>query len=114
MIGIGSRIQVIDNSAVKYIKCIYIYNKRRHGVVRVGDRISGIVRKVRANNRWRIHQGDLLRGIIVRIGKKMFRRQYGLVWCGTSAVVSLHQKTYEKPNELLGTRVLGPIFSEVT
>ena len=110
MIQPGTKLSVCDNSGIKIVKCLKVYNHTNIGSI--GDKILVSVRKIKRNKIKKIsnliNKKFLYKALITytKIGK--------LNWDGTrvrfnkNIVVLLH-RTKET---LIGTRILVPLLRE--
>lgn len=106
MINVGTKLNVIDNSGLKQVKCLKILgiNKRKYGYV--GDKIlvsvvKGNIKKLRDKNK-------IYLGIIARVSKPIIRLGGEVISCQDNAVVLV-----KRDGLPLGTRILGPIMLEL-
>lgn len=98
-----TRLKVSDNSGVKYVKCFKI-------VKNYTGSIGSIVHvSIKSNkNKSKLEKGDISKGIVIR-NKKFINRFTGDYLSFDSNDIVLLNDKYE----ILGTRVFGPLPSEL-
>ncbi len=105
MIQKESYLDVADNSGAKALQCIHIIGSTRKRYAYLGDKIKCSVKKAIPGGM--VKKGEVVTAVIVRT-KKEFRRADGsYIRFGDNAAVVI------KDNELIGTRVFGPIAREL-
>lgn len=107
MIQKESYLVVADNSGAKLVQCIHIIGSTRKRFAYLGDTIKCAVKK--AIPEGTVKKGQVVTAVIVRT-KKEFRREDGsYIRFGDNAAVIIN----EKDQELIGSRVFGPIAREL-
>jgi len=105
MIQKESYLEVADNSGAKALQCIHIVGSTRKRYAYLGDRIKCAVKKAIPGGM--VKKGDVVDAVIVRT-KKEFRRADGsYIRFSENAAVIL------KNDEIIGTRIFGPIAREL-
>lgn len=105
MIQKQSRLVVADNTGAKLVECIHIIGSTRKRYAFLGDTIKCAVKTAMPDGRVKKH--EVVTAVIVRT-KKEFRREDGsYIRFGDNAVVII------KDNELVGSRIFGPIAREL-
>jgi len=98
-----SKLKVSDNSGVKQVKCFKIFSKKTGSI---GSIIYVSIKDVKSKSK--LKKGDITKGIVIR-NKKLLDRQTGNhISFDFNELVLLNEKY-----ELLGTRVFGPLPSEL-
>jgi len=105
MVQKESYLEVADNSGAKALQCIHIVGSTRKRYAYLGDRIKCAVKKAIPGGM--VKKGDVVEAVIVRT-KKEFRRADGsYIRFSENAAVILKQ------DEIIGTRIFGPIAREL-
>ena len=106
MIQAGSVLKVVDNSGALFAECIHVYGgfKQRH--VGVGKVIMVAVKTVVPNSK--IKKGEKYLAVIVRTISKVGRSDGSFINASENGIVLI-----DKQNEMLATRVFGPVFKEL-
>lgn len=105
MVQQRSKRRVRDNSGVREVRCIQVKRgKKSEG--KIGDRVVGSVKKVRAGSTWK--RGDLVNGVRVIVKKERIRKGGRWVRLNQNAIVILNKK-----GEPIATRVRGVIPIEL-
>ena len=107
MIIMGTVLNVTCNSGVELVKCFGINGNSGDNVANVGDVVVVAVKKVKPNSK--IKKGDKCYALIVRVRRKIGRRDGSSISFSDNAVVLVDPKT----NEPVATRVLGPVAREI-
>ena len=98
-------LKVADNSGAKKLMCIRVLgSNRRYGFV--GDIIIGVVKDATPN--LAVKRSDVVRAVIVRTKKSIFRNDGTTVKFDNNAVVITDDK-----GEPIGTRIFGPVTREL-
>lgn len=106
MIQKESYLVVADNSGAKLVQCIHIIGSTRKRYAYLGDTIKCAVKKALPEGT--VKKGQVVTAVIVRT-KKEFRRDDGsYIRFGDNAAVII-----DKDQELIGSRVFGPIAREL-
>ena len=96
-------LKVCDNSGIKVVKCFKVY---KHKTASIGDIFLSSVKDIKSKSK--LKKGDIVKGIVVRKKKLLNRFTGNFMLFDYNEVVLLNNK-----NELLGTRVFGPIVLEL-
>lgn len=105
MVHIGTSIQVIDNSGAKIVECIKVLGSRSQ-LALAGALLVVAVKRV--NPKKRIKKGEIFRAVLVGTSKSFLRKNGFSVSFGVNCAVIVNAK-----NIPIGTRVLGPVMSDV-
>ncbi len=97
---------VADNTGAKRVMCIRVLggSKRRYG--RIGDIIVATVKEATPTSE--IKKGSVVRAVIVRTKKETRRKDGSYIRFDENACVLINIQ-----GELLGTRIFGPVTSEL-
>ncbi|PIM94957.1 50S ribosomal protein L14 [Candidatus Hodgkinia cicadicola] len=100
-----SVVKVIDNSGIKFIRCIKITGSTNKRWAKYGELIkaSAIVVYPRS----KIKQGSVVNSLIIRCIRP-FNRTLGYIKFNENSVIILNDKL-----EPLGTRIFGPVLREL-
>ncbi len=105
MIQSQSYLIVADNTGAKKLMCIRILgNSKQYGAI--GDLIIGVVKDAIPN--MPIKKSDIVRAIIIRTRRTLQRKDGVSIRFDDNAVVIIN-----KENNPRGTRIFGPIASEI-
>ena len=105
MIQKQSYLNVADNSGAKELMCIHIVGGTRKRYAYLGDRIKCAVKKAIPGGM--VKKGDVVDAIIVRTRKEFRRADGSYIRFGDNAAVII------KDDEIIGTRIFGPIAREM-
>ena len=107
MIQIGTKLQVIDNSGARIVRCLKVYSGYKRRYARFSNVILVSVIKIRNKRRTtlKVKKGEIRKAIILKttIMPTSFSGDK-LNYLSGSAVVLLG-----KPKKLLGTRIFGSL-----
>ena len=106
MIQTQSYLNVADNSGAKKIMCIRILGSNNPKYGCIGDTIIGVVKDASPN--MSIKRSDIVRAVIVRTKRTLFRKDGMSIRFDDNAVVILNSDNNPK-----ATRVFGPIAKEL-
>jgi large subunit ribosomal protein L14 len=95
---------VADNSGAKEIMCIRVLGSARY--TSVGDVIVASVKEAVPNGK--VKKGEVVRAIIVRTVAPIYRKDGSTIKFDRNAAVIVN-----KQDELIGTRVFGPVTREL-
>jgi large subunit ribosomal protein L14 len=101
-----SRLKVADNSGAREIMCIKVIGGAGRRYAGVGDIIVASVKD--AIPQGKVKAGDVVRAVVVRTAAPIHRKDGSLVRFDGNAAVLV-----DKQNELIGTRVFGPVTREL-
>ena len=99
-------IDVADNSGAKECMCVKVLGGSRRRYAGLGDVIVASVKK--ANPGGDVKQGEVVRGVVVRVKKATRRADGTYVRFDRNAIVLLN-----KEDEPLGTRIFGAVAREL-
>jgi large subunit ribosomal protein L14 len=106
MIQAESVLQVADNSGARKVKCIRVLGGSRRRFATVGDVIIVAVKEAIPNAR--VKKGEVRRAVIVRTKKGLSRPDGSHIAFDENAAVLI-----AKDNEIVGTRIFGPVAREL-
>ena len=106
MIQMQSKLDVADNSGAKLVQCIKVLGGSKRRTAGVGDIIVVSVKE--AIPRGRVKKGEVLKAVIVRTKKEIFRKDGSKVQFDNNSVVLTDEK-----GEPIGTRIFGPVTREL-
>lgn len=106
MIQVGTVLNVADNSGAKKLKVIGIPGNSKIRFAYAGDIVTGVVSGASAVGSMKDH--SVVKVLIVRTKKETRRKDGSYVRFDDNAGVVVN-----KDNQLVGTRVFGPISREV-
>ncbi|MBY0400528.1 50S ribosomal protein L14 [Myxococcota bacterium] len=106
MIQAESVLQVADNSGARKVKCIRVLGGSRRRFATVGDVIIVAVKEAIPNAR--VKKGEVRRAVIVRTKKALSRPDGSHIAFDENAAVLI-----AKDNEIVGTRIFGPVAREL-
>jgi len=106
MIQMYTYIDVADNTGAKECMCVKVLGGTRRRYAGIGDVIIASVKK--ANPGGDVKQGDVVRGVVVRVRKQTRRADGTYVKFDRNAVVLL-----DKEDEPSGTRIFGAVAREL-
>ncbi len=105
MIQKESYLNVADNSGAKALQCIHIIGGTRKRYAYLGDKIKCSVKKAIPGGM--VKKGEVVTAVIVRTRKEYRRSDGSYIRFGDNAAVII------KENELIGTRISGPVAREL-
>jgi len=105
MIQKESYLNVADNSGAKALQCIHIIGSTRKRYAYLGDKIKCSVKKAIPGGM--VKKGEVVTAVIVRTKKEYRRSDGSYIRFGDNAAVII------KENELIGTRIFGPVAREL-
>ena len=106
MIQTESQLDVADNSGAKRVLCIKVLGGSHRRTANIGDVIVVSVKE--AIPRGKVKKGDIYRAVIVRTAQEIYRPDGSAIRFDGNAVVLLNAQ-----NELIGTRIFGPVTREL-
>ena len=106
MIQQESRLKVADNTGAKELLCIRVLGgtKKRYGSI--GDIIVCAVKTAVPNGT--VKKGDVVKAVIVRVKKEIFRKDGSYIRFDENAAVVINAAS-----EPRGTRIFGPVAREL-
>jgi large subunit ribosomal protein L14 len=106
MIMMRTKLDVADNTGAKVVGCIKVLGGTRRRYARIGDIVIGAVKKALPGGN--IKQGDIVRGVIVRMRSNLRRDDGSYVRFDRNAIVLL-----DPENNPRGTRIFGAVPREL-
>lgn len=106
MLQVGSVLKVADNSGAKKLKIIGIPGNSKIKRVSIGDIVTVAISGASSTGSVKDH--SVMRAVIVRTRKEVRRKDGSYVRFDDNAGVVLN-----KSNEIVGTRVFGPVGREI-
>uniref|UniRef100_A0A7S2WA66 Ribosomal protein L14 n=1 Tax=Mucochytrium quahogii TaxID=96639 RepID=A0A7S2WA66_9STRA len=113
MVYSQTKLRIVDNSGVKYVKCIQSKNKSFFRCGFVGDIIVGVVLEVKQGIRAQVKKGDIVSFMVLRTKKniKYHKKSSGFFFKNSffNEGVILEKISSIKSYSFIGNRVLGPL-----
>lgn len=106
MIFNGTRLNVCDNSGVKWVQCIKVLGGKPKTFGLPGDIIVVSIKTSKSLSK--IKKKDIHKGIIVRVKKKICRPDGSSISFSQNSVILLNAKGMP-----IGSRVFGPVAKEL-
>ena len=106
MIQMQTNLEVADNSGARRVQCIKVLGGSKRRFASVGDVIVVSVKD--AIPRGRVKKGEMHRAVVVRTAKEICRSDGSAIRFDTNAAVLI-----DPQNELIGTRIFGPVTREL-
>lgn len=106
MIQAETRLGVADNTGAKSVLCVKVLGGSKRRYANIGDIIKVTVKE--AAPRGRVKKGEVYSAVVVRTAKGVRRADGSLIKFDGNAAVLLNAK-----NELIGTRIFGPVTREL-
>lgn len=106
MIQMGSVLTVADNSGAKIVRCVKVLGGSKKMCARIADKVVVSVREVLVSNKVKI--GEVFHAVVVRTKNNIKRNDGVVIKFSDNAVV-----LFDKQNELIGTRIFGPVPREI-
>ena len=106
MIQMQTNLEVADNSGARRVQCIKVLGGSKRRFASVGDVIVVSVKD--AIPRGRVKKGEMHRAVVVRTAKAIRRSDGSVIRFDTNAAVLI-----DPQNELIGTRIFGPVTREL-
>lgn len=106
MIQMESVLDVADNSGARRVKCIKVLGGSKRRVASVGDVIVVSIKDSAPNSK--VKKGQLARAVIVRTRKEIRRPDGSYIRFDDNSAVLIGED-----NELIGTRIFGPVAREL-
>lgn len=103
-------LRVVDNSGVKFVKCLQVKKSSKIGCGKIGDILVVSVKSTQKQTKHfsKIKKGDIFYAVIVRTKKKL--KKFDFSWASFfNSCVILINKNF-KP---VGNRIVGPVFKEL-
>ena len=105
MVQKESYLGVADNSGAKELQCFHIIGSTRKRFAFLGDKIICAVKKAIPGGL--VKKGDIVTAVIVRTSKEFRREDGSYISFGDNAAVII------KDEELIGSRIFGPVAREL-
>lgn len=105
MVQKESYLEVADNSGAKELQCFHIIGSTRKRYAFLGDKIICAVKKAIPGGL--VKKGDIVTAVIVRTSKEFRREDGSYISFGDNAAVII------KDEELIGSRIFGPVAREL-
>ena len=106
MIQMESVLDVADNSGARRVKCLKVLGGSKRRVASVGDVIVVSIKDSAPNSK--VKKGQLARAVIVRTKKEIRRPDGSYIRFDDNSAVLIGVD-----NELVGTRIFGPVAREL-
>jgi len=106
MIQVGTKLNVVDNTGVKFVKCIKVLGGTRKKNAHINDIILVSIKKSSFSSK--IKEGCIYKAVIVRTKKNLLRRDGTIIKFYDNSVVLL-----DKEENIVGTRIFGLIPEEM-
>jgi len=106
MIFTGTFLNVCDNSGVKWVQCLKVLKQRPKNFGKIGDLIVVSIKSVKSLSK--IKRKEIYKGIIVRIKKKIMRKDGSNISFNKNSILLLGIK-----NIPIGTRTFGAVAKEL-
>ena len=106
MIQMESVLDVADNSGARRVKCLKVLGGSKRRVASVGDVIVVSIKDSAPNSK--VKKGELARAVIVRTKKEIRRPDGSYIRFDDNSAVLIGSD-----NELVGTRIFGPVAREL-
>ena len=106
MIQMQTNLDVADNSGARRVMCIKVLGGSKRKYAQVGDIIVVSVKE--AIPRGRVKKGDVMKAVVVRTAKEVFRDDGTAIRFDRNAAVILNNNL-----EPVGTRIFGPVVREL-
>jgi len=98
-------LKLADNSGATTVECIKIYNAK-YKKTKVGYTILVSIKQIKLQSKLKV--GQLYKAVVVRIRQKFSRQNGNYLQFSDNSAILLNSK-----NEYYGTRLLGPISTEL-
>ena len=106
MIQMQTKLSVADNSGAKEVQCIKVLGGSKRVLAYVGDIIVVAVKDVISSGKMK--KGDVKKAVIVRTAYPIRREDGSYISFDNNSCVLLNNN-----NELIGTRIFGPVSREL-
>lgn len=106
MIQMQTNLTVADNSGARRVQCIKVLGGSKRKSASVGDIIVVSVKD--AIPRGRVKKGDVMKAVVVRTAKEIFRKDGTTIRFDRNAAVLINNN-----GEPVGTRIFGPVTREL-
>ena len=106
MIQMQTKLEVADNSGAKEVKCVKVLGGSKRMIAHLGDIIVVAIQHALPGGK--IKKGEVKKAVIVRTKSPVKRRDGSYISFDKNSVVILGNN-----NELVGTRIFGPVAREL-
>jgi len=106
MIQMQTNLNVADNSGARRVICIKVLGGSKRKYASVGDIIVVSVKETIP--RGRVKKGDVMKAVVVRTAKDIYRADGSVIRFDKNAAVLIDNK-----KEPIGTRIFGPVPREL-
>jgi large subunit ribosomal protein L14 len=106
MIQMQSKLDVADNSGAKVVQCIKVLGGSKRMSAGIGDIIVVSIKQALPSGK--VKKGDIKKAVIVRTAYPIRREDGSYIQFDKNSIVLLGTG-----NEMLGTRVFGPVAREL-
>jgi len=106
MIQMQTNLDVADNSGARQVQCIKVLGGSKRKTASVGDVIVVAVQE--ALPKGHVKKGDVYKAVIVRTASDIRRKDGSVIRFDSNAAVLIN-----KDGEPIGTRIFGPVTSEL-
>ena len=106
MIQMQTKLQVADNSGAKEVQCIKVLGGSKRMLANIGDIIIVAVKDVLPSGK--LKKGEVKKAVIVRTSYPIRREDGSYISFDNNSCVLLNNN-----NELIGTRIFGPVAREL-
>ncbi len=106
MVQNETNLVVADNSGAQSVRVFRLLGGSKRRASTVGDIVVCSVKKAIPNAK--VHQGDIVKGVIVRVKKEYQRKDGSTIRFDDNAIVLLNEDGTPR-----GTRVFGPVAREL-
>ncbi len=101
-----TKLEVADNSGAKEVKCVKVLGGSKRMIAHLGDVIVVAVQQALPSGK--IKKGEVKKAVIVRTKSPVRRKDGSYIRFDKNSVVILGNN-----NELVGTRIFGPVAREL-
>nr|ADU04587.1 ribosomal protein L14 [Mesostigma viride] len=108
MIPVGAVIKVIDNTGVRWVRCLKVLDRASRDGGSVGDRIVVSVLSSKPKEKLHIQKGEVKLALIVETKKELGRINGTRISFSQNGAVLLNAQ-----GQILGTRILYPVTHEL-
>ena len=106
MIQMTTNLDVADNSGARRVMCIKVLGGAQRRYATVGDIIVVSIKE--AIPRGKVKKGDVMKAVVVRTAKEVYRADGSCIRFDRNAAVLINNQ-----GEPVGTRIFGPVTREL-
>jgi large subunit ribosomal protein L14 len=106
MIQMQTNLDVADNSGARRVMCIKVLGGSKRKYATIGDVIVVSVKE--AIPRGRVKKGEVMKAVVVRVRKDIYRPDGSVIRFDRNAAVLINPQ-----GEPIGTRIFGPVTREL-